>query len=396
MKAEISRLLMTIPFVLLSAVLMQSSSSQAEVSPVKRTKIDATGRFICNEDGTVADTKTGLMWAAQSSSNRMNRDDAGRYVRDYTAGGHVDWRLPTIAELFTIYDKEFGGHRLEDSPSQTSVYAPQEISLYAGIMWSSDADGPFVFNFFNGESHHFAYGSAWVLPVRNACQQHASDHAKPDSRSLEEYRNILGMVFVRLPPGDFVMGDKEESPMHRVRITRSFFMSRYEVTQKQWTELMDSNPSKHQGPNLPVHGVRWNEVLVFIKKLSQQEGGTYRLPTEAEWEYACRAGTTGDHAGDLSAMAWYEGREPHDVGRKKPNAWGLYDMHGNVFELVQDWYGPYSSDSVVDPKGPVTESHRVHRGGGWGSTAWYCRSANRDFAEDGNFGRGFRLVKEID
>ncbi len=121
----------------------------------------------------------------------------------------------------------------------------------------------------------------------------------------------------------------------------------------------------------------------------------YSLPTEAQWEYACRATTTGDYAGNLDEMAWYAGKTTHEVGKKKPNAWGLYDMHGNVWEWCSDWYGGYSSGTVTDLSGANSGSHRVDRGGGWGSPANYCRSANRSgiAPDDRDGGLGFRLVR---
>jgi formylglycine-generating enzyme required for sulfatase activity len=152
--------------------------------------------------------------------------------------------------------------------------------------------------------------------------------------------------------------------------------------------------------------VSWDDVQEFIRWLNAKEGGArYRLPTEAEWEYVARAGTTtrwsfGDSESQLGRYAWYDGnakRQTHPVGQLQPNPWGLYDMHGNVYEWVQDWYGKYASDTAVDPVGPSSGSVRVDRGGSWGSTARNCRSALRFLGVPG--GRvddlGFRLLREI-
>jgi formylglycine-generating enzyme required for sulfatase activity len=210
------------------------------------------------------------------------------------------------------------------------------------------------------------------------------------------YTNGIGMEFVLIPAGSFTMGadknfedaDDAETPQHPVSISKPFYLGKFEVTQEQWSAVMGNNPSNVKGLNNPVEQVSWNDVQVFITRLNKQEGHSrYRLPTEAEWEYAARAGTTsaysfGDDADSLGRYAWYQdnsGVETHAVGQKEPNAWGLYDMHGNVFEWVQDWYGAryYSNSPGADPKGPSSGEDRVIRGGGLDSDAWGCRSANR-------------------
>src|SRR5262245_23998009 len=168
---------------------------------------------------------------------------------------------------------------------------------------------------------------------------------------------------------------------------------------------MRNNPSKFVGdPKRPVKNVSWDDVQEFIRRLQAREGGvTYRLPTEAESEYAARAETTtrwsfGDDASQLGRYAWYDGnagRQTHPVGQLQPNPWGLYDMHGNVWEWVQDWHGKYTSDTAVDPTGPSSGSHRVSRGGSWNSDARLCRSANRIYGAPGerHVLVGFRLLR---
>ena len=220
-------------------------------------------------------------------------------------------------------------------------------------------------------------------------------------------RNSLGMEFVYIQPGSFMMGspsgesgrDSDEK-QHRVTLTRGYYMQTTEVTQGQWERVMGSNPSrfKNYGSNCPVEKVSWEDCQQFIRKLNGMEGTSkYRLPTEAEWEYAARSGTTGAYAGDLDAMAWYRnnsGSKTHAVGGKRPNAWGLYDMHGNVWEWCHDWYGDYSSGSVMDPTGPSSGSIRVLRGGSWYHYAKYCRSASRhdNSPDHSGFAIGFRLA----
>src|SRR6185369_5352120 len=155
-------------------------------------------------------------------------------------------------------------------------------------------------------------------------------------------------AFSQIPAGEFMMGSAngglfgEQKPVHKVRISRPFEMGKNEVTQEQWQAVMGNNPSYFKGANLPIETVSWNDVQEFIKKLNaQSDGYNYRLPTEAEWEYACRAGRNGDYAEDLSETSWYEKNsesKTHGVGQKKANGWGLFDMQGNVSEWCQDWF----------------------------------------------------------
>lgn len=202
----------------------------------------------------------------------------------------------------------------------------------------------------------------------------------------------VGLSLVPIPAGSFLMGSDDQSrtderPVTRVTL-REFWLAQTEVTQAQWKAVMGSAPSFFKGDTLPVETVSWEEAMEFCRKVTEREraagrlptGMEYTLPTEAQWEYACRAGTTSDHAGDLDAMAWYTtngGSSTHRVATKRPNAWGLYDMHGNVWEWCRDWYGNYPGGSVTDPAGAASGSRRVNRGGSWGYEAGDCRSANR-------------------
>ncbi|MDR1164606.1 MAG: formylglycine-generating enzyme family protein [Deltaproteobacteria bacterium] len=213
--------------------------------------------------------------------------------------------------------------------------------------------------------------------------------------AADEVTNSVGMKFTLISTGAFTMGAdlnsergaKDETPQRRVTISRPFYMGVYEVTQSEWTRVMGgSNPSNFKGQTLPVERVSWDDALSFARKLNQIEGTEkYRLPTEAEWEYSARAGTTsayffGDDEGSLGKYAWFtdnSGWETHPVGGKSPNPWGLYDIYGNVWEWVQDFYGNYEGGATTDPKGPLEGSARVNRGCGWGDTAVFCRSAYR-------------------
>ena len=227
-------------------------------------------------------------------------------------------------------------------------------------------------------------------------------------RSFETRHNSIGMELVLIPPGEFMMGsengDPDEKPLHKVIIKNSFYLGKHEVTQAQWQEVMGTNPSHFKGdPNRPVERVSWKMAQEFIRKLNEREGHTlYRLPTEAEWEYAARAGSKGKYTfGDedtlLEQYAWYNKNDKgttHPVGQLKPNTWGLYDMHGNVWEWVQDWRGPYAAETAVDPAGPPTGNARGYRGGGWGYGPERCKAAKRSYdSPDYVYGtHGFRLA----
>jgi len=238
--------------------------------------------------------------------------------------------------------------------------------------------------------------------------------------AYEGIENSIGMKFVRIPPGTFMIGSPPDEPghtfneiQHQVTLTKEFYMQTTEVTQGQWKKVMGSNPSQFNkcGDDCPVEKVSWNDVQDFIHRLNQQESsGIYRLPTEAEWEYAARAGTTAPFVFGRclsTGQANFDGNYPFPecpkgefrkktvpVGSFSPNNWGLYDMHGNVWEWCQDWYKSYPSGSETDPTGPPKGSSRLHRGGSWFSGAGPCRSANRNFSspEARNFDLGFRLV----
>ena len=235
------------------------------------------------------------------------------------------------------------------------------------------------------------------------------------ANSHQTYKNTIGMEFVFIEPGSFYMGSTAlaidgEQPVHKVTISQGFYMGKYEVTQGQWVEIMGNNPSNSNrgiGENYPVSQISWNEVQTFITKLNEKEGGTkYRLPTEAEWEYCAHAGSAANNEGpyfgndetQLRNYAWYStnsGNTSHEVGQKKPNAYGLYDMHGNVFEWVQDWFGSYSTNAEINPQGPSSGLNRVIRSGSWRRDAIDVRSALRLGDPPDGYGEdsGFRLLR---
>lgn len=196
------------------------------------------------------------------------------------------------------------------------------------------------------------------------------------------------------------MGSSDEN-LHTVTLTKPFEMMTTPVTQALWKIVMGNNPSGFQGADRPVENVSWDDAQIFISKLNAMLGVTcFRLPTEAEWEYACRAGTTSATYGNLDDVAWYEnnsGKETHPVGQKQPNAWGLYDMLGNVWEWCQDWYGGYPDGDVIDPVGPSSGSYRVSRGGSWFTDARRVRAAYRNYVAPGDRVDylGFRLARSL-
>ena len=182
----------------------------------------------------------------------------------------------------------------------------------------------------------------------------------------------------------------------------SFYIGRFEVTQEEWETVMGSNPSKFRESKRPVENVSWNDCQEFIRKLNAMTGKQFRLPTEAEWEFAARGGNNSkgykySGANDIESVAWYDsnsGMQTQNVGTKQPNELGLYDMAGNVWEWCSDWYGNYSSSSQANPKGAASGSCRVYRGGGWRNFAGCCRVSYRCFSTTGyrNYDLGLRLA----
>ena len=267
------------------------------------------------------------------------------------------------------------------------------------IIWDAGADVP------------DRYGTEWKAEV-----------IARDATVLDILPGDVPMEFVRIGPGTFTMGSPEdevgrgdnEGPQHEVTISQEFYLGVYEITQAQWESVMGTRPWEwltyvQEYPNNPA-AISWDDVQAFIQKLNEAAGAdVYRLPTEAEWEYSCRAGTTtpwsfGDEESQLGEYAWYRANTrdvgehyAHAVGTKLPNPWGLYDIHGNVWESVQDRYGNYPDYSQTDPTGPETGSYRVGRGGSFADYARGGRSAARygnspDYRYSGFIGA--RLVRQ--
>jgi formylglycine-generating enzyme required for sulfatase activity len=236
-----------------------------------------------------------------------------------------------------------------------------------------------------------------LKPVIENPQAEEKDPPKPP----EPFTNSLGMKFVWVPPGNFMMGSPKEEEnrhddeaLHKVTLSKGFYMAIHLVTQEQWKVVMGNSPSNFKGEkNLPVEQVSWNDCQEFVKKLRKKDKNLYRLPTESEWEFACRAGTkTPFHFGNTISTdeANYNGKFTYGNGKKgvnrekttpvgnfPANAWGLFDMHGNVQQWCQDWWEAYPKNDVTDPQGPEEGNERVMRGGSWNQSPQGCRSACR-------------------
>ena len=247
-------------------------------------------------------------------------------------------------------------------------------------------------------------GIAMVLGLVGALTLMAQE-VKPGKAEVIDLGKDVKLEMVLVPAGKFKMGspasEKERSDnetQHEVTLTKPFYMGKYEVTQEQWEGLMENNPSKIKGAKYPVTNVSWEDCQEFIKKLNAKPNGGYRLPTEAEWEHACRAGTTTAYSvGDslTKSDANINGESTKAVGSYKPNAFGLYDLHGNVWEWCEDWHGDYPAESVTDPKGPATGEGRVLRGGSFNTYVSRARSSDRNIITPSgrNYLYGFRLAR---
>lgn len=230
-----------------------------------------------------------------------------------------------------------------------------------------------------------------------------------DNAEVKEY-TVGGVTFkmIRVEAGTFFMGgggNSDERPQHIVTLTKDYYIGETEVTQELWITVMGYNPSnKISTPQLPVETVSWNECQTFITKLNSLTGATFRLPTEAEWEFAARGGNksqgyTYSGSNNIDDVAWYRGNSnstTHAVKSKSPNELGIYDMSGNVWEWCQDWYDSYPSAAVTDPTGPTSGSYRVFRGGGWSYDATYCRCSFRSGSAPtiADLNLGLRLVSQ--
>ena len=247
-------------------------------------------------------------------------------------------------------------------------------------------------------------GGRGVTALPGGTRVSSTDHQAGDVKTLV-LPGGAKMEMVWCPPGEFMMGSPvteegryDNEMQHLVRLTKGFWLGKYPVTQAQWQSVMGNNPSHFKGEVRPVENVSWDDFQEFLKSVNASLKYGVRLPTEAEWEYACRARTTGSYGGTgrLDEMGWHAGNSgmtTHPVGQKRPNAWGLFDMHGNVWEWCNDRYGNYPLGTVSDPTGPASGGTRVLRGGSWYNGARDCRSAyrRRNDSDIRSYNYGFRL-----
>ena len=278
------------------------------------------------------------------------------------------------------------------------------IASFCLFAWQAKAQG-IVVNKTDGTKVYYKAGEVSSVGVYGYGEE--PEPETPDGTTM----TVNGVTFsmVTVEGGTFQMGSDDsdaydnEKPVHQVKVS-SFSIGQTEVTQELWEAVMDSNPSNRKGLKLPVENVSWNDCQTFITRLNQLTGKTFRLPTEAEWEFAARGGNNSkgykySGSDNIDDVAWYtsnSGSKTHDVATKQPNELGLYDMSGNVWEWCQDWYGSsyYSSSVVTNPTGPSTGSYRVDRGGSWGYYAWGCRVSYRGYSTPSFSGNllGFRLA----
>ncbi|MFP3869778.1 MAG: SUMF1/EgtB/PvdO family nonheme iron enzyme [Syntrophobacteria bacterium] len=373
------------------------------------------GRY--GNDMVVFDRATGLVWQQSGSETYMEWEGAHTYIQrlnERRFANFAQWRLPTVEELASLVESQKRNGRLYIDPA---------FDPHQGWCWSSDRRGEgcaYLVSYYHGMiDWKFSCGRVFVRAVASSArfrsQQEKPVVSEVEPPSATVYTNSIGMKFVAITPGTFTMGSpadepgrsRDEGPRHQVTISRPFYLGTTEVTQGQWREVMGGNPSRFRGKDLPVENVSWNDCREFIRRLNEREQTTrYRLPTEAEWEYACRAGSdarfcfgeedtgtaapgerlgssSGDRQETLEDCSWYGDvarNRTHPVARKRPNPWGLYDMHGNVAEWCADWYGTYPAADQTDPLGPPHGSRRVLRGGNYGCGPWSVRSARRQSA----------------
>jgi len=378
---------------ILSWSLLFSSCGYEDTSTYKEHNNSATGSFACT-----------LKWPNEISSDN---DTSG-------TSRQLDCQESGIDVVkFTFYDSEY--RMLTKSIEfACSLHFGKVDNLPSGhnyivVVMAEDVSGTILLR---GEYKDFSIVTGEITsPPGGEIQMD----------KFADFTNSIGMTFNLIQPGTFTMGTPfgviswvgDETP-HEVTLTKSFYIQTTEVTQGQWEALMGSNPSSNSscGRNCPVETITWEDVQTYITALNNLGEGVYRLPTEAEWEYAARAGSTTAYANggnsnvfcefdtNLNSIGWYCYNEPTNskpVAQKDSNAWGLYDMHGNVGEFVQDWYGEYPSEPVTDPTGPPSGEQIISRGGDSSDDGIYCRSGARPvwyphFPAFG--GNGLRLVRE--
>lgn len=339
----------------------------------------------------VEECNTVLGWDALNAEAKKLKADAESHL------------VPTANVIATINGREVEGAKLSDG--KKDHLTPISWTFKDGASY-----GPYEVAYESGGKRYFGTFSKVVVDWRGqktftvALKEYIGPKHGDTKKLVLPGGVTMEMIYVA--PGSFTMGsltsedDHEgDETQHRVTLTKGFWLGKFEVTQAQWRSVMGTNPSNWKGDNLPVESVSWSDCIEFVRKVNAQLNCGARLPTEAEWEYACRAGATGAYGGSgrLDDMGWYDdnsGRKTHEVGGKKSNDWGFYDMHGNVWEWCNDWYdSDYYNISTTDPQGPASGDGRVLRGGCWSYYARSCRSAYRCWNDPGirSIIFGFRL-----
>ena len=314
-------------------------------------------------------------------------------------------QISSIEATYTIKGGTFDSKK----PKTTLIILADEDcheATFATVSTKSTATITASFRLWDSKTNRYVDGGTAEYTVG---EEHNGGNSGGNSSSAEtKTYTVNGVSFkmIGVEGGTFQMGQSADghnaTPVHSVTLS-SYSIGETEVTQALWKAVMGSNPSNWQGDNLPVEKVSWNDCQTFIRNLNQLTGETFRLPTEAEWEFAAKGGRQSrgfTYSGNtnLDNVAWYSnnsGYETHPVATKSPNELGIYDMSGNVWEWCQDWYGSYSSSAQTNPTGPASGSNRVNRGGGWYSNAANCRTANRDVDTPSSTGRdlGLRLAR---
>ena len=332
---------------------------------------------------------------ADAGSRRIYRGGAWPFLAEFCVSAVRKWSLPSLRYRNL-------GFRVSLSASSKQIDASTDVASMVPKRPSSGKSSVELMLEQNGISMEFEKGPAGLMPPSRPSTAPPSAIAPFEATEAKEYQetwakylgveveseNSIGMKLSVIPAGTFTMG--EDIDAHEVTLTKPFMLGTYEVTQTHYDKVMSVNPSNFKGAKNPVETVSWNDAVEFCRRLSERPaekaaGNVYRLPTEAEWEFACRAGTTtkysfGDDELDLRQHAWWNGnsgQRTHPVGMKLPNAFGLFDVHGNVCEWCQDWYESLPRGAVTNPAGAASGSRRVQRGGSWLNPAEYCRSVNR-------------------
>jgi formylglycine-generating enzyme required for sulfatase activity len=401
--------------------LYRISADTAHAAAIGPTGVDSISDiFVDPSSGTIYAVGNGLysryLYTLDKSTGMAtqvaSRQISGSNALGLAAPCSLSLSAPTLTVATSGTTVTLSWNPVYNADGYILYYAPYpDVSYINSIDMGSQTGGSFV----------LWDGAAFYVAVKSYNSSSYSDYSNIEHFViLPSWTNSMGQTFVLIPSGTFNMGSPEDEPgrdsdetLHQVTLTKSYYLQTTEVTQAQWEAVMGNNPSFFSGcPDCPVESVSWADVQAFISKMNTLGEGTYRLPTDAEWEYACRAGSAtrfywGDDA-DCSKANYgnfwsleCEGINPGTTmraGSFAPNAWGLYDMSGNVWERCQDWYSAdLSSSPSTDPTGPSSGSERVDRGAGWNYWARGCRCANRAKTDPASYTPllGFRLARDL-